>query len=1025
MKRFIAILVCCVLVDSALAVGPVITVVSPASETWTADTTVVFDVNVVDANDYYAFIDWEDSLVGWWRWEGNASDESGNGNSGTLGASAGYTAARFGQGISVPYGQHCMTIADSNELAFSKYESWTFAIWVYMPANRFSELVGKGGRFRVMLKYDTSSGSPRWVVELGSGVDDYHSMTHSETQTIAWRQGALVWDAPTSTAHLYVDGAHVQQMTVDITGNFTTTGPLTIGYANGTGAIVDDFMIFNRALSATEIAALYDASTHGIDNASFECNEMVAYEYTIWAVNSSAQAVSESGTITVDVSNSAPTGSVTYPITPTRTSETTVTLSGTASDMNVNTTLALATLWWDVGQDPGALVASGQTDVLSGESDTWSFVMSGLDAGTITWNVKLKDSSDNEGWIASDQELRIGQDEYYVATTGNDTTGDGTIGNPWLTVQKFADQCYPGDICYIRTGTYRETITPVRSGNSGAPIIFQAYNGETVTVSGLDIVSGSWTQHSSSIYRTTAMDWDLGRGLNQVFVDGAVVMEARWPDADGYFITSDQDLTGNNQSTESNGILQLHDGDLSGVADNYWNGGTVHVIWSPFYHAGTGLITDTTDGYLTVDMDCAPSSNSPASAGVQYYYVTGHYNALTSAGEWYYDSDGSQTGNVATLYLWVPSGGSPGSHTVEAKARQVAFDLDGRGHIHLSGIDLFGANITTTETSEGVQIDDMTAEYVSHYMVIDEGEMDEGQKGTRDTGIVLAGDDCQLTNSTIRYSSGNGVSLIGSNSTVSECAISYCNYMVTEAACVGFGHETSENNTVTHCTLHHAGRSIVNHVKAYNATITYNDMSYNRAGLYCADLGATYAIATDGRGTTIAYNRIHDIYEIGIYLDNETSQFNIHHNVVYGVIAGAGSVQSGIHMNTPSENNKVFNNTLVDGSLSCNTISGLSTSMEGTEVRNNIAYRLAASDFTTRGAVVSNNIHTDPSVGGVDPLYVDGDGHNYRLSANSPAINAGVDVGFTSDYLGHLIKGVPDIGAYERAGSYIRIWKSQ
>jgi hypothetical protein len=41
------------------------------------------------------------------------------------------------------------------------------------------------------------------------------------------------------------------------------------------------------------------------------------------------------------------------------------------------------------------------------------------------------------------------------------------------------------------------------------------------------------------------------------------------------------------------------------------------------------------------------------------------------------------------------------------------------------------------------------------------------------------------------------------------------------------------------------------------------------------------------------------------------------------------------------------------------------------------------------------------------------DASDYRLRSGSPAINAGVDVGLTTDYDGKAIKGLPDIGAYE------------
>ena len=45
----------------------------------------------------------------------------------------------------------------------------------------------------------------------------------------------------------------------------------------------------------------------------------------------------------------------------------------------------------------------------------------------------------------------------YVATTGNDTTGDGSIGNPWLTIQYAFSQISTGDIIKVGAGTYLET----------------------------------------------------------------------------------------------------------------------------------------------------------------------------------------------------------------------------------------------------------------------------------------------------------------------------------------------------------------------------------------------------------------------------------------------------------------------------------------------------------------------------------------------------------------------------------------
>lgn len=58
--------------------------------------------------------------------------------------------------------------------------------------------------------------------------------------------------------------------------------------------------------------------------------------------------------------------------------------------------------------------------------------------------------------------------------------------------------------------------------------------------------------------------------------------------------------------------------------------------------------------------------------------------------------------------------------------------------------------------------------------------------------------------------------------------------------------------------------------------------------------------------------------------------------------------------------------------------------------------------------VVSDTIMTDP-------LFIGGSPYSYALQSNSPAIDAGLDVGLVSDFIGTLVPygSAPDIGAYE------------
>ena len=48
---------------------------------------------------------------------------------------------------------------------------------------------------------------------------------------------------------------------------------------------------------------------------------------------------------------------------------------------------------------------------------------------------------------------------WYVSTTGNDTTGDGSSGNPWLTINYAIGQAGGGDTINVAAGTFSETVT--------------------------------------------------------------------------------------------------------------------------------------------------------------------------------------------------------------------------------------------------------------------------------------------------------------------------------------------------------------------------------------------------------------------------------------------------------------------------------------------------------------------------------------------------------------------------------------
>lgn len=72
---------------------------------------------------------------------------------------------------------------------------------------------------------------------------------------------------------------------------------------------------------------------------------------------------------------------------------------------------------------------------------------------------------------------------FFVAPSGMDTNS-GSFDAPWRSIQYAVDQANPGDIIYVRAGTYYESILIHRSGTSAAPIRLQNFEDEDVRIDG-------------------------------------------------------------------------------------------------------------------------------------------------------------------------------------------------------------------------------------------------------------------------------------------------------------------------------------------------------------------------------------------------------------------------------------------------------------------------------------------------------------------------------------------------------------
>ena len=591
--------------------------------------------------------------------------------------------------------------------------------------------------------------------------------------------------------------------------------------------------------------------------------------------------------------------------------------------------------------------------------------------------------------------------DLYVSPAGSDSN-PGTLARPFKTVQQCAELVQPGSTCWLRKGTYRETIVPQVSGTSDKPIAFAAYQNEAVTISGTEIVN-SWSPYKDAIYRAKVdlpVDGysDTGVFANQVFVNGEMMPEARLPNLDQKRDYLRPKFLGGGLQSQGGTAAIIENKEVPEL-DSGWTGGRV---WTTeWYTSRTGEITGGTADRLTAEM------TAEWERGGFWFYLFGKQELLDDRGEWFYEGDKDE------LYFWSPDDNAP--QAVEVKQRNYAFDLSDRSHVEIRNLNLFANTITTGDRSTGIVIDGIRAKYISHHMTLP--PLPESKKAyesdgavflaahAHNTGIQLRGKNNIIRNSVIDWSSGNGVLLEGDDHRVTNNIILNTNYQVSYAAPVrlnGNGHR------ITYNTIKRTGRDAINWdwhtagTDGRNLEIAYNDIS--EFGMLSTDLGAIYVCChVNLEGGSIHHNWIRDAHAFspfwgtrGIYLDLETFNSTIHHNVVWNLTGGQDNYS--LLAGSPRGSERVYNNTFMGD-----------VRLDGGPVvaRNNI--------FAGSRSIVadkqSNNLFDYTKIKFVQPIDKRTKSQPNFTPQNITAIDGGIVIpGISDDFEGKA----PDIGAYEK-----------
>lgn len=580
----------------------------------------------------------------------------------------------------------------------------------------------------------------------------------------------------------------------------------------------------------------------------------------------------------------------------------------------------------------------------------------------------------------------------YVATNGNDSNS-GTISSPYKTFSKAVSVMSAGKTCIIRGGVYQEALLVGKSGTAGNYITFKAADGEKVDIRATTVVNG-WQLHSGSIYKTN-VTMAIDSRFRAVYHNTEFMDLARWPNN-----------IDNNRWTLNTIPVTGGDGayfSVSSIPSIDWTGAKVYYLGAHSGASWTRTITSNTTtriDHALVDITKWPFTphnptvwQSQAGNNRGQLYLFDKLEALDYAREWYYDSAN------AVLYFQAPDGKVPADGSVEIAVRKYNAELTGK-YIKIEGLDFFGGSIKISGTNNV---------FLNNRVI----HGSEGYDNLTNTGasvseaaIEVLGGNTLIKGNTIDHSSVNGVIIQaysgGHNSIVEGNYISNIDYVGIHATPV---RSTADNVKVIKNTVVNAGRDGL-YVNGLNCEIAYNDVS--RAELINADSGVFYTVGnTELKGSVIHHNWFHDSTApsyssgkaAGIYLDNDSKGYVVHHNVVWNVS------WSGYQVNWANWDLDFFNNTI------WNTGGAMASWINGKVQQNNRVYNNYANNgvwVTDTGFDVQYNL-----ISATSP-FEDATAQNFMPKAGSAIIDKGTVV---SGYVNPFKGTATDLGAYELGGT--------
>jgi hypothetical protein len=232
-------------------------------------------------------------LAGWWKFdEGSGTttaDSSGNGNTGTLvnngsGLPTWTTSGKINNALvfSTTTNTASNEVDAGNSASLQITGSMTVTAWVYKTASLTFDgrIVYRrdSGTIPFALKTTNDCGQLNFAMEIVNGTAATEPCSKTVVQTNTWYFVTAVYDQSVPIVHIYVngvldDGGNGYASPIVVPSSLVaSTAHLAIGGDNFTNSgftgTIDDPRVYNRALSAAEIRALYNGISGGVEGDS-------------------------------------------------------------------------------------------------------------------------------------------------------------------------------------------------------------------------------------------------------------------------------------------------------------------------------------------------------------------------------------------------------------------------------------------------------------------------------------------------------------------------------------------------------------------------------------------------------------------------------------------------------------------------------------------------------------------------------------------------------------------------------------